>query len=389
MVSSDRGSLARDPRRYEVTPVELFFDLVYVFAFIQLSRRLLEHLDWTGLATTVVLYFAVFWTWGYTVWAVSLTDTRKAPVRWMLLVSMLFGLFMNASIAAAFEEAGWWFVGAYLPALIGRTIWLLTVNLQPALHAHFQRVLVWQLASAPLWIAGAAAGPETRLLLWACGVGIDLAGTLTAHPLPGRWLHSAGIAFAAPHMFERCRLFFLIALGETVLTTGWAIADAPVQPITLLTGTVALAGTVAIWWAYFRRSEAAARRQAEQDADPTRASRYATNGLMLMVAGLISIAVGDELVIAHPTEQTTVATNAALYAGPALFLTAQLWFARSVARELPPSRLVGLIALAIVGTATLRAPSFVAGIGSTAVLVGVAIADGRRARAEEADHAGT
>lgn len=82
--------------------------------------------------------------------------------------------------------------------------------------------------------------------------------------------------FAAPHMFERGRLFFLIALGETVLTTRMAIAGAQLEPMTLLTGTVALAGTVPVRWAYFRRSEGAARRLAGEDADPTHTGRCTT-----------------------------------------------------------------------------------------------------------------
>ena len=384
MASNGTGSIARDPGQYEVTPVELFFDLVYAFAISQLSHFLLEHLSWVGLAESIVLYLAVFWAWAFTTWATSLTDPRRAPVRQMLLVSMLFGLFMNAAIPEAFGEAGWLFVATYLAAQIGRTVWMLTAGLQPVIHTHFQRALIWQLAASPLWVAGAVIANGARLLPWSLATAVDLAGSLLAHPLPGRRLKTERLQFAAPYLFERGRLFFLIALGETVLTTGAAITAAHLGPMTLLTGTVALAGTIAIWWTYFRRSERVAWRLAAENVDPARTSRYATYSLMLMVAGLIAVAVGDELVLARPTSHTNLATNAMLYGGPALYFGSQARYMRSVVHDSPRTRLIGVVALIIVGAATLPAPSFVAGIGAASILVGIAIADARRAEGEQA-----
>jgi low temperature requirement protein LtrA len=154
--------------------------------------------------------------------------------------------------------------------------------------------------------------------------------------------------------------------------------------MTLLTGTVALAGTVAIWWTYFRRSERVTRRSAVENVDSARTSRYATYSLMLMVAGLIAISVGDELVLAHPTSHTNLATNIMLYGGPALFFFSQGWYMRTVMGDLPRSRPIGVVALVIVGAATLPTPSFVAAIGATCILVGIGFDDARRAELEEA-----
>jgi low temperature requirement protein LtrA len=383
MASNGTGSIARGPEEYEVTPVELFFDLVYVFAISQLSQFLLQHLSWMGFAQAVVLYLAVFWAWAFTTWATSLTDPTRAPVRTMLLVAMLFGLFMNAAIPEAFGEAGWLFVATYLATQIGRTVWLLTARLQSVFYIHFQRALIWQLATSPLWIAGAAMANGARILPWSLATAVDLAGSLAGHPLPGRRLQTENLVFAVPYLFERGRLFFLIALGETVLTTGAAITVAQLRPMTLLTGTVALAGTVAIWWAYFRRSERVTRRSAVENVDPARTSGYATYSLMLMVAGLIAISVGDELVLAHSTSHTNLATNIMLYGGPALFFFSQGWYMRAVTGNLPRSRPIGVVALVIVGAATLPTPSFVAAIGATSILVGIAIADALRAEVEE------
>lgn len=138
------------------------------------------------------------------------------------------------------------------------------------------------------------------MLWWALAAGLDQIGRWLAHPIPGRRRQSENVAFDADHMLERCRLFLLIALGETVFTTGTAIAAAPATLMSLVTGTFALAGTVALWALSFGRSHRLIIRHLEQTHDPIRTSRHTVNALMVMVAGLIAVAVANEMVIAHP-----------------------------------------------------------------------------------------
>ncbi|WP_405643961.1 low temperature requirement protein A [Streptomyces sp. NBC_00019] len=102
------------PARREVTPLELLFDLVYVFAIGQLSHRLLAHPTWTGAAQTLVLYLAVYAAWAYTTWAVTLVPAEDPQTRRMLLAVMFAGLFMNAAIPRAFGDAGWVFGATFL-----------------------------------------------------------------------------------------------------------------------------------------------------------------------------------------------------------------------------------------------------------------------------------
>ncbi|WP_433609286.1 low temperature requirement protein A [Prescottella agglutinans] len=388
MTTRRRRSFGRRPDQREVTPLELFSDLVYVFAIGQLSTHLLGNLTWPGLAETVVLYVAVFAAWAYTTWAGTLTDPTQPSVQMTTLLGMLVGLFMNASIPSAFDSWGWLFAATYLFIQIGRTTWLLTAGLDPVMHRHFQRTLTWLAATAPLWIAGAAVGHDARLVLWGIATAVDVVGVLTAHPLPHRRIHSESVTFVAAHYFERTRLFFIIALGETVLTTGLAISHAPLAPMTLFAGTVALTGTIMLWWVYFRRSERVARQQATVESDAVKISRYALYGLMVMVAGLLAIAVGDEVVIAHPSEKTDLTTNALLFGGPLLFFAAQSWYMRVVLGDLPPSRPAAMIALVALGAATLPLPLYAASVSATAVVLAVAVADGRRAADEEAGSPG-
>lgn len=369
--------LTSDPARREVTPLELFFDLVYVFAIGQLSHQLLAHPTWTGVGQTLVVYLAVYAAWAYTTWAVTLVPAEDPRTRRMLLAVMLVGLFMNAAIPRAFDDAGWVFVATFLLIHIGRTVWLLRVGLDEVNQEHFVRVLVWFGAAAPLWLTGAAVAGGARLEWWAGATLVELAGTWTAHPLPGRRLESRQVGFAGGHLLERGRLFMIIALGETVMTTGTALTAAPYEPMTLLTAGVALTGTIALFWLFFSRSERVVRHY-EQTEDPMRAGRSGVISLMASVVGLIAAAVADERVIAHPMEHAGPTTNLLLFGGPALFIATQTWHGANLFDDLHWSRLLALSALILGGMVTPTAPAYLAAIVAAATVVALAALEERR-----------
>lgn len=365
------------PARREVTPLELFFDLVYVFAIGQLSHQLLAHPTWTGAAQTLVLYLAVYAAWAYTTWAVTLVPAEDPRTRRMLLTVMLLGLFMNAAIPRAFGDAGWAFVVTFLLIHLGRTVWLLRVGLDRRDQEHWRRVLVWFAAAAPFWLTGAAADGGARLAWWAAATLIELAGTWTAHPLPGRRLDSRQVGFAGGHLLERGRLFMIIAFGEAILTTGTALTAAPYEPMTLLTSSVALAGTVALFWLFFSRSEHIVHHY-ERTEDPIRAGRSGVYSLMVSVAGMIAAAAGDERVIAHPAHHAGITTNLLLFGGPALFIGAQTWHGRTLFDDLPRARLVALSALIAGCAVTPAAPAYLAAAVAAAIVVTLAAFEDRR-----------
>jgi low temperature requirement protein LtrA len=175
MPHSDSTS-ARPP---EITSLELFFDLVFVFAAdTQLSHHLLAHTDWRGAAETLVMLVGVFGAWSYTSFEVTLTHTRRAHLAPMMFVVMLLGLFMNAAIVQAFAQRPFAFVVPMLAIQIGRTL-LSTIPgaptpvLRRVLRRHYTIMLAWILASAPLWVAGAFAAPGPRLAWWGAAALID------------------------------------------------------------------------------------------------------------------------------------------------------------------------------------------------------------------------
>src|SRR5262249_53411866 len=124
------------------------------------------------------------------------------------------------------------------------------------LHDHFVNALAWEAGAAALWIAGAFADGDARLATWAVAVAVSYGGVIAGHPLPGRHSpFSADSQIYAEHLLERFRLFFLIALGETVLTIGNAFANVPIEFETLVALAAAFLGTVSLWWCQFHRAE--------------------------------------------------------------------------------------------------------------------------------------
>jgi low temperature requirement protein LtrA len=361
-----------------VTPLELFFDLVYVFTVSQLARHLLDHVDARGMAETLVLTLAVMYAWFMTVWTSNWLDADRQPVRLLLLCLMFASLVMSTSVAEAFGDRAGLFVIGYLAIQVGRTAFAVFAFRGHRLYMHFANALVWEIGTAPLWIAGIATGSNTRLVLWGVATLITYGGVIAGHPLPGRKSpFSSDSQIYAEHLLERFRLFFLIALGETVLTLGNAFADQEVAADRLFVLAIAFTGSVALWWCYFHRAEEIGVRAVQEADKPSRIVGLGNYTLILMVIGIIAIAVGDELAIADPGGSTSFDVSLLIFGGPAIFLLAQSAFMRGVTGRLPRSRILACAALLVLALATAPFSLVVAVTVASAVLVGVAVDDTR------------
>jgi low temperature requirement protein LtrA len=369
-------SRAPDAERV-VAPIELFFDLVYVFAIGQLSNHLLEHVDLRGGAETLILALAVFYAWYMTAWGANWLDADRPPVRVLLIGLMFASLMMSVAIGGAFSGRAWLFVSGYLLLQVGRSVFLILALRGRTLSEHFVNALVWELLAGCLWVVGALADSDARLVLWGLAVLTTYGGAWALHWLPGRGRRTdlAHTEIAGQHLVERFRLFFIIMLGETVLTTGNAFVGEPFEADRLLALAIGFTGTVALWWCYFERAEGVGLEIAESNEDAGTVGWWGTWTLTLIVLALIGIAVADELAIAHPGDEATLGFLVLAFGGPALFLLAQVAFLRRALGAIPRSRALGLAALAIFALAT--APlAMIAGIAaSSAVLVAVAAAD--------------
>jgi low temperature requirement protein LtrA len=372
-----RSSLVR-PREVAraVTPLELFFDLVYVFTISQLAHHLLGSVDARGMLETLTLTLAVMYAWFMTVWTTNWLDGERQAVRLMLLGLMFASLLMSTSVAEAFGDRAGLFVIGYLAIQIGRTAFAVWAFRGHRLHAHFVNALAWEIGTAPIWIAGIATDGDARLAIWAAAVLVTYGGVIAGHPLPGRRSpFSSDSQIYAEHLLERFRLFFLIALGETVLTIGNAFAGEPLSADRLLVLAVAFTGTVALWWCYFHRAEEIGLEAVSRAGDASRIVGLGNYALIAMVAGIIAIAVGDELAIADPSSGGTASTAALIFGGPLIFLLAQIAFMRRATGGMPASRALACMALLALGLVTLPLSLLAAVIAASATLVAVAAAD--------------
>ena len=198
-------------------------------------------------------------------------------------------------------------------------------------------------------------------------------------PSVGFWVPGLGRSTTADwdieggHIAERCGLFIIIALGESILVTGATFGALGWAPVTAAAFLAAFVGSVAMWWIYFNIGAVRGSRLIASSADPGRLGRLAYTYLHLpLVAGIIVAAVGDELVLAHPTGHGSPAATAAILGGPALYLAGNLLFKRATAERLPLSHLGGLVLLALlIPLAELASPLAIA-TAATLVLVLVA-----------------
>ena len=369
-------SRAPDAER-NVSPLELFFDLVYVFAIGQLSHHLVAHVDLRTGVETVILALAVFYAWYMTAWGANWLEPDPLPVRLALVGLMFASLLMSVAIDDAFGDRAWLFVTGYLLLQIGRSAFLILALRGRPQGEHFVNVLVWDLLAGVLWVAGAIADADARLVLWGLAVAAAYGGAWAQHWLPGRGrrIDLEHTEIAGGHLVERFRLFFIIVLGEIVLTMGNAFAGEPFELERLLALSIGFAGTVALWWCYFQRAEALGADAAETAEDAGAVGLWGTWTLTPIVLGLIAIAVADELAIAHPGDDATLGFTILAFGGPALFLLAQLLFHHAALGRAPRSRALGLAALALLAIATAQL-TLIAGIAaSSAVLIAVAISD--------------
>jgi low temperature requirement protein LtrA len=369
-----------DARR-DVAPIELFFDVVYVFAIGQLSHHLVNHVDLRTGAETVILALAVVYAWYMTAWGANWLNADRLPVRLLLVGLMFASLLLSVGIADAFDGRAWLFVTGYLLLQIGRAAFLIFALRGRALGEHFVNDLVWELITGILWVAGVATVGDARLALWGLAVAATYGGVWALHWLPGRGrqVDLGHTEIAGGHLFERFRLFYIIALGETVLTMGTAFTDEPFEAERLLALAIAFTGTVALWWCYFERSERIGIAAADTAEAVGAVAWWGTWTLTLIVLALIGIAVADQLAIANPRDGATLDFTILAFGGPAVFLVAQSIFLRQALGNFPRSRLLALAALAILAAAT-SPLTLIVGVGAaSAVLVAVATADTARA----------
>ena len=333
--------------------VELFFDLVFVFAVTQISHLLLAHPDLEHAAQSAFLLLALWIVWIYTTWATNWLDCERPATRLMMFGLMAGGLVLAASIPDAFGERGLYFAIAYAAMHNGRNLFLLAALEKGKANErrNFQRIQVWLLISGALWIAGGLSEGAARWAFWGAALLCEFAS-----PWIGFWCPGLGRSETTDwgvdpdHMAERAGLFVIIALGEGVILIGATFAGADNWDAAH-TGALAASfvGAAAMWWIYFATIADDAHHAIATHADPGQLARVAyTYAHIPIVAGIVLTAVGDELVLAHPTGHVEAVAALIVVGGAALFLIGSALFYWTFYGAPPVSHLMGLAALVLV-----------------------------------------
>ena len=360
-----------------VTYVELFFDLVFVFAVTQLSHSLLDHLDGAGALQAGLLFLAVWWVWIYTSWSTNFLDPDRTPVRLMLFALMLAGLVLAASLPRAFADRGLDFALTYTGMQVGRAAF--TVHgigrADASLRRNFIRVGLWLAAASPFWIAGGFALGEARLMLWMVALAIEYVSPVLNFRVPGLG-HSMTTDWTidASHMAERCALMVIVALGESVLVTGATFADVPWTGPVIAAFLLAFVAATAMWWTYFHVGERRATQRLASMADPGVMARLGYTYLhMPIIAGIIVCAVGVSQLLTQPGGEASHRVAAVLLGGPFLYLVGLGLFKRITLGHLPLSHSVGCAAFLLLVPVSTAMPPLVLTGAATAVLILVAV----------------
>jgi low temperature requirement protein LtrA len=220
---------------------------------------------------------------------------------------------------------------------------------------------------------------EARTALWLTALVIDYSGPITLYWLPGvPNVRGDTWQVGSHHFAERFGLFVIIALGESIIITGATTAELELDTKTIAAFSAAFIGTATLWWLYFTNVRRYFERALTDTSAHTRtmiARDVFTYGHVLIIAAIILVAVGDELVIAHPTETLSGAELLAVVAGPTGYLLAQLALRLRLTGQLSRSRTVGAASCILVGVLASGLPSLAVLGLLIGVLVAVAVSD--------------
>jgi low temperature requirement protein LtrA len=355
----DTPGSVEEPEEIRVTTLELFFDLVFVFAITQLTSVLVGELSPLGMFRVLLLFGVLWWMYGGYAWLTNTTAPTTPGRQLLLLLGMAGFMIVALSTPHAFEGGGVaWGLGYLLVVLVHA--WLYVQSNRSIL-----RVLPFNVLAAVLVIiAGLLRGPAVYAL-WTAALVVPIA---TPYFVP------AGRFDIRPaHMVERYGLALLITLGESVVAVGIGVSAEPLSVGVAAAVMLGLALAAALWWTYFGGDDERAER-ALRDAEPERRGPLTLAGYFYstipMVLGVVAIAAGLKLSIGRSGSPIPVGPALALAGGAALFLSGAAALRRSLRIGPIAARLAGAAA----ALATIPLGTRVAAVAELVALVAVFVA---------------
>jgi low temperature requirement protein LtrA len=320
------------------TFIELFFDLVFVYAVTQTVSLLHHDLSWAGLGHAVVVFWLVWWAWTQYTWALNSADTTHPAVDAVMLVATAMAFLMAVTIPDAFGEAGGWFAATYIAVrlvglgLYGRVAWD-----DVAKRSAVRRFAVLSLGGlAAVAAGGVVGGEEARAWWWAAAVLLDVAAAVGAGAAEG-W------DIRPEHFGERHGLFVIIALGESLIVAAAGLTGAERTAQTVAVAILAVAVTGGLWWSYFVSAKPALDHALVQRSGIDR-STLARDVYSIwhfpLVFGVVLLAVAIEEAVTHPHDALPVGGSLALAGGVVLFVGSAAAALRQSGYSLSGRRLV-------------------------------------------------
>jgi low temperature requirement protein LtrA len=345
-----------------VTTLELFFDLVFVFALTQISALVAGNLTPEGAARGLVLLGLLWWAWTAFTWLGNVARADVGVVRAGLIVAMGLVFAMGLAIPTAWDASGEGlssalvFAAAYvLTRLVHVAVYWVAAGHDAGLRRQVSRLALAGVLPTVLLVSGALQGGATQTLLWAAALVADYVGVYLAG--------SRGWVVRSPgHFAERHGLIIIIALGESIVAIGVGVAELPVTAAILLASAFGLAVVVCLWWIYFDVTALAAERMFDR-AEGDGRTRIARDGYTYlhfpMLVGIVWAAVGMKKVMAYTADTAAHGfdyplptwARLGLFLGPALYLLAHALFRRRLARSWSVPRLTVAALLAVLAFA--------------------------------------
>ena len=338
-----------DPTEQRVTPLELFFDLVFVFALTQVTGFLADHLTWVGMIQGSALLAVLWWAWGGYAWLTNAVPAEEViPARLVILTAMAFMLVASLAVPDAFGEYGVLFgLSYFVVRLLQVLLYALATGGTPETRRAILRLSRgFLLAPALLIVAGFLDG-FAQGALWVSALAIDYGVALLGGV--------SGFRVHAGHFVERHGLVIIIALGESIVAVGVGVSGLAISAGIVLATVLGVALAAGLWWAYFDLVMLAAERRLSRAKGEERArlARDSYSYLHLpMVGGIIFVALGVKQTLAHVGDDLGIIPAVALCGGVALYLLGHNAFRlRDVSSVSVPRLVVTVLCCALIPVA--------------------------------------
>ncbi|MFG1678469.1 low temperature requirement protein A [Micromonospora sp. NPDC049282] len=380
--------------KQEASFVELFFDLVLVFALNRLVASTAQlasasgAVRWASLLQALLLILPLIWVWSMTAYSTARFEPRRLAVQVMVLVTAFGVLLLGVATPRAFDGSAWMFASVYVALQAGRALVVALALRSHWLQRLYWGILVWFCVSAVAWLLGALAHGSARTLLWSLAIAIEYGSARLGWWVP--WQGPERILAwesAAGHLADRYQQLLLIALGETILAVGIAYTEAsgnPRLPQTLGL-VIAFITAVLLWRIYFYKAGELFGSAVRLAANPASLGRVAGTAHLFMIIGVAATAIGNELVQRHPTGHTFKSWLALMLGGPALYVAGRTLLEWVVFSRVSRHRLLGIAALLLLAVPLAFAPPLAVVAAVPVVLIAIAVADARRAAGRPAE----